>query len=371
MENEASRIETLLRKYRMGTISAAEKAELLEHAEAHEALKALLRDMRRSFGDVADGNTTDGHTATSDRTARNETLDDTRAARMRTDIWNWVAPERTSRRVQWWRFAAAAALVCMLGAGYFLQRNASQPIVWQQLATAAGEQQRIVLPDSSVVYLNGSSTLTYPQTFSGEQRVVRLAGEAFFDVSSNPQQPFFVVGKDFTTKVLGTAFNVDTDLEPGIAVAEGKVQVVSIPQATVQQTLDRSASWQARVGLRRPVRVDEAWATEGPRTEAFVTADQYVSVDTVSGMLELGQGSAPNWRTGELAFYNVRIGQLAKQLTRYYGEEIVVEETISGCEVTLPAMNKPLEQVLSTLARLRQGSAVKIQETWHLRGRGC
>src|SRR5690606_40402273 len=48
---------------------------------------------------------------------------------------------------------------------------------------------------------------------------------------------------------------------------------------------------------------------------------------------------------------------------------IVVDETISGCEVTLPAMNKPLEHVLSTLARLRQGSVVKIQETWHLRGR--
>lgn len=371
MENDASRIETLFRKYRMGTISAAEKAELLELADAHGALKPLLRDMRSAFRDVAEGDTTDGHMAPPDHSANKEALDDARAARMRADIWQWVAPKRANRRVQWWRIAAAAVLLCMLGAAYFLQRNASQPIVWHQLATAAGEQLHIVLPDSTVVYLNGSSTLSYPQPFSGPQRVVRLAGEAYFDVSHNPRQPFFVVGKDFTTKVLGTAFNVDTDLDPSIAVAEGKVQVVSIPQAIVQEALERSVSWQERVGLRRPAKVDEVWAIEGPREEAFVTANQYVSVDTVLGTLELGQGSPPNWRTGELAFYNAPIGQITKQLTRYYGEAIEVEEALYGCEVTLPAMNKPLEDVLSTLARLRQGSAVKIQETWHLQGRGC
>lgn len=365
MENESSRIEALLRKYRSGTISEAERAELLGHAEKHGTLKALLRDMRHSFGEATRGNAAPGSAA------HHDVLDETRATRMRADIWRWVAPEKAIRRIPRWRIPAAAALVCLLGAAYFLQRNAAEPVVWLQVATAAGEQQRLVLPDSSVVYLNGNSTLSYPQAFNNAQRMVYLAGEAFFDVSRNPQQPFFVVGKDFTTKVLGTAFNVDTDLAPGIAVAEGKVQVVRIPQAIVQQTLDRSASWQARVGLRRPARVDEAWIGEGPRNEAFVTADQYVSVDTVSGILEVGQGGTPNWRAGELAFYNTPIGQIAKQLTRYYGEEIAVEETISGCEVTLPAMNKPLEQVLSTLARLRQGSVVKIQETWHLRGRGC
>lgn len=365
MENEASRIAELLRKYRSGSLSEAEKAELLEHAEAHAATKALLRDMRRSFRETTLGS------AAQDGEAHHEVLDDTRATRMRADIWRWVTPEKTIRRIPRWRIPAAAVLACLLGAAYFLQRNTTDPVIWQHLATTAGEHQRIVLPDSSVVYLNGNSTLSYPQKFSGVQRTVRLAGEAFFDVSHNPQQPFFVVGKDFTTKVLGTAFNVDTDLAPGIAVAEGKVQVVRIPQATVQQTLDRSASWQARLGLRRPARLDEAWAAEGPRNEAIVTAEQYVSVDTVSGIMEVGQGSAPNWRSGELAFYNAPIGRIAKQLTRYYGEEIVVDETISGCEVTLPAMNKPLEHVLSTLARLRQGSVVKIQETWHLRGRGC
>lgn len=356
MGNRASRLEALIQKYRLGSISEAEKAELLAQAEQHEALKALLRDMQQSFLTGEADEAMLGHQ---------------RAARMRAEIWQHVEPRTKIRHLRRWAVPAAAALLCVVAAAYFLQRNAAGPVVWQELATAAGEQQRIVLPDSSVVYLNGKSTLYYPQQFNGEQRVVRLSGEAFFDVSRDPQRPFYVVGKDFTTKVLGTAFNIDTDLAPGIAVAEGKVQVVSISQEAVQLTLDRPASWWARIGLQQAARVEEAWATDTARSEAFLTADQYVSVDTVSGGLEPGQGGAPNWRTGELAFYNTRIEQIALQLNRYYGEEIVVDEAMKGCEVTLPAMNKSLEQVLSTLARLRQGRAVKIQQTWHLQGRGC
>lgn len=356
MENRASRLEALIRKYRSGLLSEAEKAELLAQAEQHETLKALLNDMRHSF------------LATE---ADEALLDGQRAARMRQEIWQHVEPHKKISRLRRWLIPAAAALLCVAGAAYLSQQRTVAPQLWQELATVAGEQQRIVLPDSSVVYLNGKSTLSYPRKFQGAQRVVRLSGEAFFEVSRNPKRPFFVVGKDFTTKVLGTAFNVDTDLAPGIAVAEGKVQVVSIPQAAVQRTLDNPPSWWVRIGLQQAARVEEAWATDTTRSEMFLTADQYVSVDTVSGGLELGQGSAPNWRTGELAFYNTTIQQIALQLNRYYGEQIVVDEAIKGCEVTLPAMNKPLEQVLSTLARLRQGRAVKMQQTWHLQGRGC
>ncbi len=348
-------MEALIRKYRSGAISEAEGAELLAHAE-EETLKALLHDMQQSF-----------LAAEPDELL----LDRQRAARMRQEIWQQVRPRKKIRPLRRWLIPAAAALLCVAGAAYLLQKRAADTEVWQELATAAGEQQRIVLPDSTVVYLNGKSTLSYPSQFQGAQRVVQLSGEAFFEVSHNPKRPFFVVGKDFTTKVLGTAFNVDTDLAPGIAVAEGKVQVVSVAQERVRQIVDQPTSWWSTLGLQRPARVDDAWSADTARKEAILTANQYLSVDTVSGGLALGQGSAPNWRTGELAFYNTRIEQIALQLNRYYGEQIEVDEAIKGCEVTLPAMNKSLEQVLHTLARLRQGTAVKTQQTWLLRGKGC
>lgn len=356
MEDRASRLEVLIRKYRSGSISEAEKAELLAHTEQQEALKALLYDMQQSF-----------LTAEADESI----LEDQRAARMREEIWQRVGAGKKIGRLRRWVIPAAAALLCVAGAAYVLLRNTAEPLVWQTLTTAAGEQQRIVLPDSSVVYLNGKSTLYYPKQFRNEQRVVRLSGEAFFEVSRDLERPFFVIGKDFTTKVLGTAFNVDTDLAPGIAVAEGKVQVVSVPQEHVQQIVDKPVSWWATVGLQRPARVEDAWRGETARREAIVTVDQFLTVDTLSGELELGQGRAPNWHTGELAFYNTPIEQIVLHLNRYYGDNIVVDEVIKGCEVTLPAMNKSLEQVLNTLARLRHGTAVKMQQTWHLRGKGC
>ena len=50
-------MEALVRKYRSGTISEEERAELLAHAEQHETLKALLRDMLRSFPAAGEGET--------------------------------------------------------------------------------------------------------------------------------------------------------------------------------------------------------------------------------------------------------------------------------------------------------------------------
>ena len=57
IENESSWLEALVRKYRSGTISEEERAELLAHAEQHETLKALLRDMLRSFPAAGEGET--------------------------------------------------------------------------------------------------------------------------------------------------------------------------------------------------------------------------------------------------------------------------------------------------------------------------
>lgn len=43
--------------------------------------------------------------------------------------------------------------------------------------------KKLVLADGTSVWLKGGSTLTYPESFSDENRQVSLQGEAFFEVS--------------------------------------------------------------------------------------------------------------------------------------------------------------------------------------------
>ena len=87
-----------------------------------------------------------------------------------------------------------------------------------------GVKSTIILPDKSKVRLNADSKLIFPATFKGKNRKVTLEGEAFFEVTENPDKPFLVITKDLTTEVKGTSFNINAYYDQVyVAVASGLV----------------------------------------------------------------------------------------------------------------------------------------------------
>jgi len=76
------------------------------------------------------------------------------------------------------------------------------------LSTPRGRSVKVILNDSTEVWLNGESRLFYPSRFAGSTRTVRLEGEAYFKVVHNASQPFIVEHDGITTRALGTAFNI-------------------------------------------------------------------------------------------------------------------------------------------------------------------
>lgn len=82
------------------------------------------------------------------------------------------------------------------------------------------------LPDQSVVTLNSRSRLWYEKSFNRKERQVAMTGEAFFDVAKNRQKPFLVRVDDIEVRVLGTSFNIRSDVsETEIVVESGSVKV--------------------------------------------------------------------------------------------------------------------------------------------------
>ncbi|WP_297067341.1 FecR domain-containing protein [uncultured Duncaniella sp.] len=71
-----------------------------------------------------------------------------------------------------------------------------------------GGEFKIILEDSTEVWLNSESTLRYPETFGGDERRVIVSGEAYFDVHHEPDRPFYVVSGNQQIRVYGTAFNI-------------------------------------------------------------------------------------------------------------------------------------------------------------------
>ena len=87
---------------------------------------------------------------------------------------------------------------------------------------------RLVLADGSQVWINVGSSLTYPTAFTGEERKVRITGEAYFEVAKNTRMPFLVQHNDVSVSVLGTHFNVNTyedEVAEKITLLEGSIRV--------------------------------------------------------------------------------------------------------------------------------------------------
>lgn len=76
------------------------------------------------------------------------------------------------------------------------------------LEVPRGGEFKIILEDSTVVWLNSESTLRYPEVFGPSERRVEVSGEAYFAVRKDPDRPFYVETRGQQIRVYGTTFNI-------------------------------------------------------------------------------------------------------------------------------------------------------------------
>lgn len=100
--------------------------------------------------------------------------------------------------------------------------------VFHALEIPRGGEYLLVLSDSTVIYLNSESTLSFPVKFQGGERKVYLTGEAYFDVKKDTERPFVVVAGGLEDLVTGTTFGVrayEDEADIQTTLASGKVTV--------------------------------------------------------------------------------------------------------------------------------------------------
>ncbi|WAC09500.1 FecR family protein [Dyadobacter pollutisoli] len=150
-----------------------------------------------------------------------------------------------------WNVAASVLIVLGLGFALFrIYKNNRQklepPVAASQekpeTITEIVNNERalkyVQLPDGSSVVLHKNSSVKYPKEFAASKREVFLSGEAFFEVTKNPEQPFFVYANELVAKVHGTSFSVKARAEDEqviVAVKTGKVSVFTKKDAKAKQ----------------------------------------------------------------------------------------------------------------------------------------
>lgn len=215
----------------------------------------------------------------------------------------------------------AAAIIAGLIVGYsglLIYRNSQYEKV-----TAVDKAREVSLPDGSLVTLNAGSVIKYPKSFKGNTRIVKLDGEGFFDVVSNPIKPFSVEATEIIVKVLGTSFNIDVFGNKNIVtviVDEGKVAIY-----------DKSGADLSGVLLK---------------------GDKAV-INSQTGTITKSKNDDPNfnsYKTGYIVFENTPLDQVANTLSKAYNVNINIErQEVYHSRITVTFTNKDLDYVLRTI----------------------
>jgi hypothetical protein len=179
---------------------------------------------------------------------------------------------------------------------YAVQGN-SDAVVYNTLTVPRGGQFNIVLPDGSHVWLNAASSMRYPTAFNGDRREVELQGQGYFEVAPNARQPFYVKVNDLEVQVLGTRFDV-------MAYADEKSINTTLLEGLVNV---KNGTSQQRLKPGQQAIVDPA---TGNMVVRPADVDQVIA-----------------WKTGFFEFDNASLGDILRQLARWYDIDISYNQT--------------------------------------------
>ncbi len=214
-----------------------------------------------------------------------------------------------------------------------------EAMTYNTLKTPKGGMYQLSLPDGTRVWLNAASAISYPVRFTGKERVVEMNGEAYFEVAKNARMPFKVkINDKNSVEVLGTHFNIK-------AYADENVISTTLLEGAVRMASDGKRS------------------TLKPGQQALASVNQ-LSVKTIG---ETGISKVMAWKEGRFNFQDANLQEIMRQLSRWYGVEVVYESKIPDLEfIGEIERSLPLSEVLRGLkmsgvnSRLEKGNRLVI-----------
>jgi ferric-dicitrate binding protein FerR (iron transport regulator) len=196
-------------------------------------------------------------------------------------------------------------------------------IKYTSVVAGRGQISKVILPDSSVVWLNSGTTLTYDNGYSYKNRDLNLSGQAFLEVKKNKKLPLSVASGDLRIKVLGTRFDVCAYPDENsirVFLESGKVELLN--------AADHSFNYKLSPG-------------------------EVAKYNTQSGKIkikEAAKGDYFTWKDGTLKFVDVPMDEVIKQLERKFDVEVTVKspnvyKTVFNANFTTESLKEILDYI--------------------------
>ena len=238
--------------------------------------------------------------------------------------------EKTQKRInkystrRLWTVAvsfAAAAVVAVVAVFTYNDKVEPEMLVAH---APVGEVLTVTLPDSSVVYLNSGSTLTYPKKFATDKRVVSLEGQGWFKVYASKTYPFYVnISEGMSLYVYGTEFDVaaypqENNIE--IYLASGNLNML-LPLKDV---------------------------------ECSIKPNQKLTYDTLNESIDVADGMGYDWKEGNLCFRHSDMAEILTTLSRRFDVIIDMENASADTNEYHASFtaSETIEQILTQLSGL-------------------
>lgn len=204
-------------------------------------------------------------------------------------------------RFSWkvWPQIAVACIIIVLGLVNYRMSDKQKQLSTQNFMVLAEKGQRafITLPDSTKVWLNSDTKISYPADYGLKERNVTLVGEAYFEVAKNPDKRFIVEAKGMQVEALGTSFNVN-------AYQNDNKIIASLFSGSVRVSYDR------HVAILKP--------HESVKVDLLNRSFSRYKDESMQNMAL--------WRKNEITFDGESLEEITHIMSRLYNTTICIED---------------------------------------------
>lgn len=219
------------------------------------------------------------------------------------------------------KYAAIVVLFFSLGifSNRFFQVSSTQTAL-NEVYVPNGQRTELTLSDGSKVWLNSGSSFEFPKSFNENCRLVKLSGEAYFEVQKG-KVPFVVSSEYGDIKVLGTKFNVQaySNMNFQATLEEGKIKFNN----QVEET------------------------TLAPGQQLTIMRNKKLIVKNVDAQ------SASLWKKGIISFEQEPLEEIAKKLERHFDIHIELSQRLAAIKFTGEIFGESINDVMDYINKTK------------------
>lgn len=314
MENNFEHIEDIIAKYLAGEANAEEIAlldkwrKLSSENEKEFNLFGKLFDAGASLRDVIPVDTDAAWIKLKKSISHKE------------ENGKIIPLRQPSNRSTFIRIAAAVLIVAGLGMLAFFLTLPTEERLAQINTTDRIEKD--TLPDGSTITLNKNTTLAYSTDHFSKKRIVKLKGEAFFDVKHDETNPFIVEAADLKIEDVGTSFNVKANESSDviiISVVSGEVKVTTVSDQILSLNAGEEASYNVKT--------------------------------KIIGKKETINDNISAYANKVFVFENAELGSVIKVLNDVYDVQLGLENMdLKSCKITVTFNDEPIDDIAFVIA---------------------